>query len=161
MKTLSVLAALAVLAFPLAAQTKVFPDPAGDVKVRSLDVRKVDASVANGNVSIKIILATRTQDNAFYGAFVSCGKKLWQIAVKRAEGETFYILFDAVATYQHDLSGDPINGRTVWLTAPAARLGCTKGNFRFYVSTEDSASGRTDDVPTQKRNAKGFTWLRL
>src|SRR3954468_9347763 len=125
MKKLSVLATLAVLAFPLAAQAKVFPDPAGDIKIRALDIRKVDASVAGGQVSIKIILAFRTQDNAFYGAYVSCGKKLWQIAAKRAEGETFFVLFDSVATQQTDLPGDPISGRTVSLSAPAAKLGCT------------------------------------
>jgi hypothetical protein len=157
---LSVAAMLAVLSLPVAAQSKVFPDPAGDVKIRSLDIRKVDASVAGGTVSIKIILATRTQDNAFYGAYVSCGKKLWQIAAKRAARETFYVLFDSVATQQTDLPGDPINGRTVRLTAPAAKLGCTKANFRFYASTEDLASGRTDDVPAQK-SAKSFTWLQL
>ena len=60
MKKLSALTTLAVLGFPLAAQAKVFPDPAGDVKIRSLDIRKVDASVTAGTVTIKIILATRT-----------------------------------------------------------------------------------------------------
>ena len=99
--------------------------------------------------------STRTQDNAFYGAYVSCGKKLWQIAAKRAEGETFFVLFDERATQQTDLPGDPISGRTVLLTAPATKLGCTKANFRFYVSTEDLASGRTDDLPAQKNAKRG------
>ncbi|HET6172867.1 MAG TPA: hypothetical protein VFD90_09680 [Gaiellales bacterium] len=96
MMKFSVVAMLAVLSLPVAAQAKVFPDPAGDVKIRSLDIRKVDAFVAGGGVSIKIILATSTQDNAFYGAYVSCGKKLWQIAAKRAQGETFYVLFQTI-----------------------------------------------------------------
>ena len=29
-------------------QAKVFPDPAGDAKIRAIDIRKVDASVAGG-----------------------------------------------------------------------------------------------------------------
>ena len=148
---LFVLVALAATAaFSGAAQAKVFPAPSHDTQPQDLDIRKVDASVSAGSVHVKIIVAARTKDNAVYSAFVDCGKKSWQLSAKRAAGDTTIFLFSWNTNKQEDLEGE-IAGRTITLSAPASKLGCTKANLRLYVTAEGT-NGRNgiDQLPKQK-----------
>lgn len=162
MKNLRKAVGASLFAFALTAQVaaaKVFPDPARDVKIPALDIRKVDVNVVGGEVSFKVILAGRTHGNASYAAYASCGKKLWQLSADRAAGETAFSLFNWGTNKNEDLPGGSIDGRTVILAAPADQLGCTKANLRFFVSTEDDP--RNGGKLPVKKSTKTPSFRRL
>lgn len=152
-KLSALLAVLAVLAIPLAAHAKVFPDPARDTKARDLDIRRMDASLRGGSVRIEIIVAARPKDDSIYSAFVHCGKKSWRFAAKRAAGAITISLRSLVTNKKTSLSGElaEFAARTVRLSVPAFKLSCTKANLRLYV-TAAGTNGRNglDELPKQK-----------
>jgi hypothetical protein len=145
---LAVLALLSPVLGVGIAQAGVISDPAGDTKARDLDIRTVDVSLNKSSLRAKIILARSSRDNSIYSVFVVCGKSGWQLGAKRAAGDTTIFLFSFGSYKQVDVPGS-IAGRTITFDAPADKMGCKKGDAKFYVTAEGT-NGRaqmTDRLP--------------
>jgi len=122
-------------------------DRAGDTKARDLDIRQASLSIQGKTLRLRMTMAAAVRNNSIYSGMFTCGSQLTQLGVKRAAGVTTIFLFDFNSAQQTKVPGF-ISGRTVTVSGPAPKMGCT-GVFRF-VLTAEGTNGRppmTDRLP--------------
>lgn len=129
---------------------KMIADPRGDTRAADLDILSATVSVSGSLVRVQLQLAARVRNNAIYSAMIDCSGKSWQLAAKKAAGDTTLFLF-SWDDYEQTKAQGFISGRTVTVVGPAKRMGCTRGTVRFQISSEGTAGRppRTDRVPNR------------
>jgi hypothetical protein len=93
--------------------------------------------------------AARARNNVIYSAWVTCAGRQWQLAAKRAGGKTTIFLQRHNA--RRTKASGRISGQRVSISAPARKMGCTRGVVSVYFNAKGTTnrSRITDRVPNR------------